>query len=62
MSDYQETEIKTPFALALNELIKRFVGEGTSIEEIAIALEEAALRAGDEESDEDGEWSKKSPA
>lgn len=62
MSDYTETEATTPFAIALNELIKRFLDEGTPLEDIAAALEEAALQAGDEELGEDGEWRKKTPA
>jgi hypothetical protein len=56
MSDYQETELKAPFELALHELVKKFLGEGTPLDEIAAALEDAALRAGDEEEGEDGEW------
>ncbi|MET0529215.1 MAG: hypothetical protein ABW003_12930 [Microvirga sp.] len=59
MSDYTETEPTTPFAKALDELVKRFVGEGTPIEEIAATLEEAALQAGDEELDENDEWRKR---
>jgi len=59
MSDYTETEPTTPFAKALDELIKRFVSEGASIEEIAATLEEAALQASDEELDENDEWRKR---
>ncbi|MET0170151.1 MAG: hypothetical protein ABW191_07245 [Aliihoeflea sp.] len=59
MSDYADTEPTTPFAIALHDLIKRFVGEGASIEEIAATLEEAALQAGDEELDENDEWRKR---
>jgi hypothetical protein len=61
MSDYQEKELKAPFELALNELVKKFLAEGTPLEEIAVALEEAALRAGDEEEGEDGEWRSRVP-
>ena len=62
MSDYEETEPKTPFAKALDELIKKFLSEGTALDEIAAALEEAALQAGDEEMDEEGEWQPKGAA
>jgi hypothetical protein len=62
MSDYQETEPQTPFGKALDELIQRFLKEGTSQEEIASVLEEAALQAGDEELGEDGEWQPKGAA
>lgn len=62
MSDYQETEPETPFAKALDELVKRFRSEGTSAEEIASVLEEAALQAGDEELDENDEWQPKGAA
>jgi hypothetical protein len=60
VSDYTETEAKTPFAIALNDLINRFLGEGTPIADIAAALEEAAMQTDDEELGEDGEWRKKS--
>jgi hypothetical protein len=59
MADYEERPLTAPFELALDELIKRFRHEGTPDEEIAAALEEAALRAGDEELGEDDEWRKK---
>ena len=58
MSDYEETP-KAGFALALDELVKRYLKEGTSLDDIAAALEEAALQAGDEEEDEAGEWHSK---
>jgi hypothetical protein len=64
MSDYEPNT--SPFAIALDELIKRFLGEGVpqdeiaaALEEIAATLEEAALQAGDEELGEDDEWRKK---
>jgi hypothetical protein len=57
MSDYEPNT--SPFAIALDELIKRFLGEGVPQDEIAAALEEAALQAGDEELGEDDEWRKK---
>jgi hypothetical protein len=59
VSDYSETEPTTPFARALDELIKRFVDQGTPVEEIAATLEEAALQADDEEIDENDEWHKR---
>ena len=61
MSDYQETEPTTPFGIALNELIKRFRSEGTSHEEIASVLEEAALQAGDEERARTASGNRKAP-
>jgi hypothetical protein len=62
MSDYAGTELATPFGKALSELIKRFLDEGTHLDEIAAALEEAAFQAGDEEEGEDGEWQPKGAA
>jgi hypothetical protein len=57
VSDYEPNT--SPFAIALDELIKRFRSDGTPVEEIAATLEEAALQAGDEELGEDDEWRKK---
>lgn len=62
MSDYSEPELKAPFEAALAELVKKFLAEGTPIEEIAEALEDAARRAGDEEEGEEGEWRPKGAA
>jgi hypothetical protein len=62
MSDYEEKELKAPFELALHELVKRFLGEGTPGEEIGAALEDEALRLADEELGADDEWHEKRPA
>jgi hypothetical protein len=58
---YEEKELTAPFELALRELIKKFLGEGTPVDEITAALEEAALRADDEELGEDEEWRSRVP-